>query len=119
MRILRPMNFSEILVIAMLGALAWFWLDSLSAREVGMAAVRQACAEEDLQLLDETVAGKQISLARDANGRLRWRRVFVFEYSDTGNNRRSGSISLLGHDVEFLHVRPNLYVIPSPHENEH
>ena len=69
------------------------------------------------QLLDETVAGKQISLARDANGRLRWRRVFVFEYSDTGNNRRSGSISLLGHDVEFLHVRPNLYVIPSPHEN--
>ncbi|MCK6390747.1 MAG: DUF3301 domain-containing protein [Azonexus sp.] len=113
------MNFSEILVIAALGALAWFWLDSLGAREAGMAAVRTACAEDGLQLLDETVAGKRLSLARDDHGQLRWRRVFVFEYSDTGNDRRQGSISLLGREVEYLHLRPHLYVIPNSHETEH
>ena len=51
------------------------------------------------------------------------RRVFSFEYSDTGDNRRSGSVTLFGHRVEILHVRPNLYVIPQtnqiPDETQH
>ena len=27
------------------------------------------------------------------------RRVYAFEYSDTGNNRRPGSVALIGHRV--------------------
>jgi hypothetical protein len=28
-------------------------------------------------------------------------------------------VTMLGHDVEFLHVRPHLYVIPNTHETLH
>jgi hypothetical protein len=42
--------------------------------------------------------------------------VYVFEYSDTGDNRRPGSVTLLGQRVELLHVRPKLYVVPKAPE---
>ena len=34
--------------------------------------------------------------ARDDDGQLRVARVYRFDYSDTGNNRRRGSVALLG-----------------------
>ena len=116
------MTLIELLVLALLLAAAWLWLDSLKTREIGVRAVAEACREEGLQFLDDTVAIRSLRLARDDAGRLRLRRVYVFEYSDTGDNRREGSVSLLGHDVELLHVRPHLYVVPKitdSHETLH
>lgn len=113
------MDLLELLFLLALGGLVWFWLDGLKAREIGIEAARAACAAEGLQLLDETVVGRSMAFARSDDGRLMLRRVFVFEYSDTGDNRRSGSVSLLGHEVEMLHVRPNLYVIPKANETLH
>lgn len=112
-----PLIETFFLLLAGLGV--WFWLDSLKAREIGIEAARQACAEEGLQFLDETVVGRSLRLARDDEGRLRWQRIYAFEYSDTGDNRRAGSVTLLGHSVELLHVRPQLYVIPKNHETHH
>ncbi|MBL8430583.1 MAG: DUF3301 domain-containing protein [Dechloromonas sp.] len=113
------MNLSELLFLALTALGVWFWLDSLKTREIGVNAARNACQSDGLQFLDETVAGQSVRLARDDAGRLRLRRVYAFEYSDTGNDRRPGSVTLLGHDVEFLHLRPHLYVIPNNHENIH
>lgn len=113
------MDWIELLLAVSAGLLLWFWADSLKAREIGMAAARRACDEEGCQLLDETVVGHLRGWARDDDGVLRWRREFVFEYSDTGDNRRPGSVSLLGHEVELLHVRPHLYLVPKAHETEH
>ncbi|RIX45587.1 MAG: DUF3301 domain-containing protein [Rhodocyclales bacterium GT-UBC] len=106
------MDLLELLVFVGLLAAAWLWLDSLKAREIGVAAAQQACAEEGLQLLDETVVIRALRPARDDAGQLRLRRVYGFEYSDNGDNRRAGSVTLVGHVVEMLHVRPNLYVVP-------
>ncbi len=113
------MNFYELLLLAALAAGIWFWLDSLKAREIGIEAARKACAGEGLQFLDESVVGHSLRLARDDDGVLRCRRVYFFEYSDTGDNRRAGSVTLLGHTVELLHIRPQLYVVPSSHETKH
>ena len=110
------MNLSELLFLLLAALGVWFWLDSMKTREIGVDAARRACQDDALQFLDETVVGTSVRLARDDAGRLRLRRVYSFEYSDTGNDRRSGSVTLLGHDVEFLHVRPHLYVIPNTHE---
>lgn len=107
------MDLLELLVLAGLLAAIWLWLDNLKAREIGIAAARQACAEEGLQFLDETVVSRAFRPARDDAGRLRIRRVYEFEYSDTGDNRRTGTVTMLGHAVEVLHVRPHLYVVPS------
>lgn len=111
------MDLSELLLWSLLALAVWFWLDSLKARETGIEAARQACIDEGVLFLDETVVGRSVKFARDDEGRLRLRRVYAFEYSDTGDNRRSGSVTMLGHEVELLHLRPKLYVVPSSHEH--
>ncbi len=113
------MNLYELLLLVLTVGIAWFWFDSLKAREIGILAARNACHAEGLQFLDETVVGNSLSLARDDGGLFRLCRVYTFEYSDNGDNRSSGSVTLLGNEVEMLHVRPNLYIVPAPHETIH
>ena len=116
------MELLQLLVLVFLAAAVWLWLDSLKAREIGVKAAQRACADEGLQFLDDTVAIRSLRLVRDDDGRLRLRRIYGFEYSDTGDNRRPGTVTLLGQRVELLHVRPQLYVVPKapePHETLH
>jgi hypothetical protein len=98
------MNLTEIVGWLALASLVWFWYDGARAKEVAVAAAKAACVAEDLQLLDDTVAIGKLWLARDGNGQLRLRRVYRFEYSDTGNNRRSGSLVLLGQRVIVIEI---------------
>lgn len=110
------------LILLLIGATVWLWLDSLKAREIGVKAAQAACAGEGLLFLDDTVAIHSLKPVRDDDGRLRLRRVYTFEYSDTGDNRRSGMVTLLGQRVELLHVLPRLYIVPKapgPHETLH
>lgn len=102
------MSFLELLGLLLLGALAWFWLDSLKAGEAGIACGQRACAAEGLLFLDDTVSIESLRLVRDDEGRLRLCRVYGFEYSDTGNNRCKGSVTLIGHEVVALRIHPGL-----------
>lgn len=102
------MPWMETMALLLLGAAAWFWLDSFKAREAGIAAARAACAADGLLLLDDTVALAALRLARDESGQVRLRRVYQFEYSDTGDNRRQGSVTLLGVELQMLHIKPRL-----------
>lgn len=84
----------------------WFVWDSLTAREAAVAASRALCASEGLQFLDDTVALISLRPTRDSQGRVRLRRIYGFEYSDTGNNRRNGSVTMMGATVITLYVGP-------------
>ena len=96
----------ELLALAVaLGGVA-LWVDSLRAREHAVVAGRAACARYGLQLLDDTVAFTRLRLARDEAGRLRLKRTYVFEFSDTGNNRRHGAIVMLGAQLQDLQLEP-------------
>jgi hypothetical protein len=92
--------------LALLAAVAvgWFWVDTLNAREAALAAGERACVAEGLQFLDWTVAQDRVRIRRDDDGRLRLQRVYRFEYSDTGNNRLEGAVTLLGGSVVALHL---------------
>jgi hypothetical protein len=96
----------ELLALALALAGVALWMDSLRARESAIAAGRAACERYGLQFLDDTVAFTRLRVARDGEGRLRFKRTYVFEFSDTGNNRRHGSIVMLGPRVEDLHIEP-------------
>jgi hypothetical protein len=96
-----PLDIVGLLVIALF---AWFIWDSLKARETAIAASRSACAAEGLMFLDETVAIQGIRPVRNADGNLRLRRVYGFEYSESGDSRRKGSIVLVGDDVIVLNL---------------
>ncbi len=96
----------ELSAIAVVLGAAWLWVDSLRARERAVAAGRAACARHGLQFLDETVAFVKLRAARDDGGRLRLRRTYAFEFSDTGNNRRQGVIVTLGGEIAELQMEP-------------
>jgi hypothetical protein len=113
------MPLFETFSLLALGALVWLWLDSLKAREAGMREARAACAEEGLQLLDDTVAIRSLRLARDDAGRLRLQRTYVFEYSDSGDDRRQGSVTLLGHDVVLVRLRAQLTLVAGGTHERH
>jgi len=86
--------------------LGWLWYDSMRARERAVGAGASACVREGLQLLDDTVECVSLKPARNAAGRLVLRRTYRFEFSDTGDNRRDGSIVMLGGEVESLVMEP-------------
>ncbi|MDP2795651.1 MAG: DUF3301 domain-containing protein [Sulfurisoma sp.] len=98
----------EIAGLILLAGLGWFWLDSLKARDAAIQAARQACGAEDMQLLDDTVSIASLKPARDDDGHLMLARVYTFEFSDTGDNRRRGSVALLGNDVSLINIGPRL-----------
>lgn len=100
----------EIISLTFLCALAWLWYDSLHVRSIGIRAAKAACAAEDLQLLDDTVAIASLKLVRDDEGRLLLRRTYNFDYSETGDNRRRGSVVMLGERVLVVNVGLRLAV---------
>ncbi len=111
MRVIAPARIRErnVDVLEIIGLLAliggvWLWRDSLRAREAGMRACRAACDAAGVQFLDDTVAINSLRPARDDDGRLQLRRVYTFEYSDTGDNRRRGWVTLLGDRVVALNL---------------
>ena len=98
------MDLLDLLGLLLLGAVAWLWLDSLKAREMAVPAAKAACNSERLLLLDDTIAIQRIGLARDGDGVSRIRRVYDFEFSDTGNDRTAGSIVMLGSRVLVINL---------------
>jgi Protein of unknown function (DUF3301) len=99
---------TPLFVLLLIAMLTWFWYDTMRARERAVRAGKQRCEQEGLQLLDETVALCALRLRRNGSGRLALRRVYAFEFSDNGNNRRAGSVTLLGGNVESLYLEPYL-----------
>lgn len=98
------MPLFELLSLALLAALFWFWYDSIRVREIAIRMAKRACQAEDVQLLDETVAVTSTRPARDDDGRFVLRRIYRFEFSDTGNNRRPGSLVMLGPELVTVNI---------------
>ena len=107
------MNGFDLLTLVLFLGIVWYWIDSIKAREIAVRRAREECEAEGAQFLDDTVASTKVGLARDDNGRMVLRRVYSFEYSDTGNNRRPGSVVMQGQEVLFVNV--GLRVMPTFH----
>ncbi|MBS1199235.1 MAG: hypothetical protein H6R18_3020 [Proteobacteria bacterium] len=105
------MPIFELLALLLGAAAVWFWLDSIRVRELAVQAALQACVDDGVQLLDETVVIRSLSLARNEDGKVCIVRKYGFEFSDTGENRRSGWLVLRGHSLETMHLQTSLYLI--------
>ncbi|MBT9590059.1 MAG: DUF3301 domain-containing protein [Thiobacillus sp.] len=92
----------EIVLLAGLGALAWYWYAGMQVREQAIAVGRRSCAEAELQFLDDSVALSRTRFARNSSGQLVFQRDYRFEFSDTGNNRLPGVIRMQGERVEWV-----------------
>lgn len=91
----------NLLAILLLLFLGWFWLDSLRAREIATGICKAACEQRDLQFLDQAVALRRLGVSWRSEG-IRLRRVYRFDFSEAGIERRSGYLVLRGLTLEDL-----------------
>ncbi|MSQ52114.1 MAG: DUF3301 domain-containing protein [Betaproteobacteria bacterium] len=99
---------SEIAVLLGFAVLAWFWFDSLKARECALKVGPRACEQNGLQFLDQTVECVSLRPARNGEGRVVLRRVYRFEFTDNGESRRAGTIVMMGGEVASIAMEPYL-----------
>ena len=98
----------QIFFIFLIALMIWFWHDTMQAREQAVLLGKRHCQNDGLQLLDETVSLSSLKVRRDRDGHMMFRRVYEFEFSDNGDNRRLGSITLLGRHAESVQLEPHL-----------
>lgn len=104
----------ELLLLALLLAGGWFWLDSIAKREVAVTLGRELAGRWQLQLLDETVACTQIRLGRDSRGHAQLQRLYAFEVSASGAERMQCNLVLLGEKLQSWHITPYVQPIETP-----
>jgi hypothetical protein len=88
----------------LLGAVAWFWFDTLQCRERAKIICKQKCKELNLLLLDDTIALMRIRLKRNSRGRLTLQRMYQFEFSEGDNMRQHGMVMMRGIFLEMLEI---------------
>jgi hypothetical protein len=101
------LDFGSLLAILFLLAMlfaAWFWNDSLGARDHVIAMCSRLCGDINVQFLDETVALTGLHLHRGPSGRPEFVRYYVFEYSRTGSDRWHGDAVLEGKVLESVRL---------------
>ena len=91
-------------MIVFLIGLAWFWFDSVRAKEAAIRAAACACKEIQAQLLDQTVALKQLRIVRDIKGRIQLQRSYNFELSMDREARSFGRVFLLAQKVSSVQL---------------
>ncbi|MGQ9660460.1 MAG: DUF3301 domain-containing protein [Thermochromatium sp.] len=92
---------SHLLIVGLLLLLGWFWLDSLRAREIATELCQAACRQRALQFLDQAVVLRRFGLTWCSEG-IRLRRVYRFDFSKEGLERRQGYIVIRGLRLEEL-----------------
>src|SRR5690606_42024014 len=86
------LDWTFLVLLCLAAAIAWFWQDSLAAREMANAAAIEACERLALQFLGGSVAFARVRLARGASGWLVLRRTYVFGYTANSIERRQGFV---------------------------
>ena len=96
----------DLILIALLLGAYLYWFNGQQVKEVALKAVRANCLNLEVQMLDEYVALNSIRLKRDQAGKMRVQRIFLFEFSSTGNERYNGVCIMLGRRVESIQMEP-------------
>lgn len=104
-------QFFAFLLLALIG---WWWWDSMQAREQAVNAARRACRTFSMQLLDDSVVLRRVRVQRDRRGRLGLLRMYTFEFTRVGDERRNGYASLIGKHVLDVHLDDVEDDSPSP-----
>ncbi|WP_303906236.1 DUF3301 domain-containing protein [Thiohalomonas denitrificans] len=99
----------EIGFIAVLAGVVALWAAGMRVREAAIAVVRRACRRDELQLLDETVLLERMRPVRDHDGRMRWRRVYRFEFTRRSERRHEGTVELIGPRLVALNLEMDGY----------
>lgn len=96
------LGWTALASLIVVSAIAWFWQDSLAAREAANAAAIEACNRLSLQFLDGTVAFARLQVMRGTRSLIVFRRTYVFDYTANSIERRQGFIVLTGRRIDSV-----------------
>jgi len=93
----------DLLIFAVPLALVSLWWTGSKARELAIKHAKQACRQQQLQFLDQTVSIKSMRPTRSTNGSSCFLREYGFEFTDQGQYRDTASITMRGHVLQKIH----------------
>jgi len=106
-------SIPKLIMVLLVGTGVYLWLANARFRERALQAAKVQCKLNDIQHLDQNVVLKRMWPRRNAQGHWRWRRIFQFEFTSTGEKRYRGVVvfdgpSLIGveleaHRIPYLH----------------
>lgn len=107
------LSLTDLTLLLLCAAIAaWFWRGH-GIRERALALVKRHCAQLDIELLDGNVALRRLALLRDARGNRRLARLYDFEFTVTGEQRLSGSISMFGQQPGRIELDAHPFQAPA------
>ena len=112
------LSITGLIIFIILALLIWFWQSSMRAKELAIAASKNACAQRKLQFLDGTTHFIKIRLKRNHQGKVRVLRCYGFDYYN-GEARLSSTITTFDHQVIDIGLPPIIKqdnVIPFPNQ---
>lgn len=98
----------DLLLVALPAALVALWWTGSRTRELAVGHARRACEARRLQFLDQSVALARLRLVRGESGGTTFRRDYAFEFTDVGEHRDRGTVTMSGQRlvrVQFPWVR--------------
>jgi hypothetical protein len=99
-------SMMELLLLLLIAAGVWYWIDSMRAWEYARRTIRARCDEVGVQLLDDTVVLAKRRLLRNDEGRLTICREYRFEFTSDARVRYRGRIGLCGGRILHLEMEP-------------
>lgn len=90
------MTPSEFIILFVLVAAIFYWIDTIFAKEIAVKHGKERCKKLGVTFLDETVEIIKTRLKRNPRGTILFRREYSFEFSSDGIRRYDGKIIMLG-----------------------
>lgn len=90
------MTPSEFIILFILVAAIFYWVDTIFVKETAVKHGKERCKELGVTFLDETAEIKKVRIKRNPRGTVKFQREYSFEFSSDGIRRFNGTIIMLG-----------------------
>jgi hypothetical protein len=100
------LQLSNLILLALLALLAFCWWHDQGMRQFVLEACLRYCGERRVQLLDQSVALHRLWFKRDEWGRLKFWRLYEFEFASGQNARYKGRAITLGKRLLDISLEP-------------
>jgi hypothetical protein len=100
------LQLSDLIVPVLLALAVFCWWHDQGMRQFVLDACFRYCHEHQVQLLDHSVALHRLWFRRDEWGRLKFWRLYQFEFASSENARYKGRAITLGKRVLNISLEP-------------
>lgn len=99
-------SLSDMAIFLLLSTLCYSFYSAVRVREIALFKVQRYLSQQQLQLLDQSVAFKAVWFKRDSQGKLQFWRSYKFEFSSLGDERYRGLVIMLGSSLDAIELEP-------------